>query len=189
MKKLGVPITSNTNKGSGSTQNRPKSGAPRPQGSRPQGAKPNNNGQRPTGNFVPRSSSGAQRPYPSRPKPNNAPLPAMTTEDEKLRLTAVLERGEGRYTKGVFIKKNMVNFNLKIKIENREGLKISKITAFITGKGETFQRKLKPELLIIESFDLPTDKYGGHIEASVVVEYKLGIFKSKKIRTKISKNF
>ena len=113
----------------------------------------------------------------------------MTTEDEKLRLTAVLERGEGRYTKGLFRKKSMVNFNLKVKIENREGLKISSITAYITGKGETFKSKLKPELLVIESFDLPIDKYGGHIEASVVVEYKLGLFKTKKIRTKISKNF
>lgn len=184
MKKLGVPIASNTNNDKGSAQNRPHGGQ------RPykQGQRSNNNGQRAQTNFVPRPGA-AQRPYPSRPKPNNAPLPTMTTEDEKLRLTAVLERGEGRYTKGLFRKKSMVNFNLKIKIENREGLKISSITAYITGKGETFKCKFKPELLVIESFDLPIDKYGGHIEASVVVEYKLGLFKSKKIRTKISKNF
>ena len=117
------------------------------------------------------------------------PAESAATVDGNLKLKATLERGEGRYTKGLFNKKSMVNFKLKVSIQNQEGLKISSVTVFIKGKGESFEKKLSTALVSTTEFDLPVDTYGGHIEASVVVLYKIGIFKSKQIKTTVSKNF
>ena len=117
------------------------------------------------------------------------PAESGATTDGNLKLKATLERGEGRYTKGLFNKKGMVNFKLKVSIQNQEGLKISSITASLKGKGDQLEKKLPTQLESTTEFDLPTDTYGGNIEASIVVVYKIGIFKSKQIKTTVSKNF
>ena len=74
-------------------------------------------------------------------------------------------------------------------IENQDGLKISSIIAIIEGRGERHKQILSTRLDNTVEFDLPTDVYGGHIEASVVVVYKIGVFKSKEIKVRVSKNF
>ena len=78
-----------------------------------------------------------------------------------------------------------------VSIQNQEGLKISSITAYLKGKGDQLEKKLPAYLESTTEFDLPTDTYGGNIEASivVVVVYKIGIFKTKQIKTTVSKNF
>ena len=165
MKKLGVP-------------SRPASGAARPAAHTPTAS---------------RRVAGPKSTSAPAPKPvahnSGKPHENMTTVDENLRLTAILSRGEGRYTKGLFNKKGMVNFKLEINIQNREGLKISSVTAHIKGKGAQHDRKISTSLRSVTEFDLPTDTYGGNVEASVLVVYKIGIFKSKQIKTTVSKNF
>lgn len=128
------------------------------------------------------------KPTPLQQK-TGRPAESSSTVDGNLKLKATLERGDGRYTKGLFNKKRMVNFKLKVSIQNQEGLKISSITASIKGKGDKFEKKLPTQLESTTEFDLPTDTYGGNIEASIVVVYKIGIFKSKQIKTTVSKNF
>lgn len=118
------------------------------------------------------------------------PSEKAATEDGKIKLWATLERGDGRYTKGLFNKKGMVNFKLRVGIQNREGLKISKVTAYLKGRGGAhLEKKLPNTFSSVTEFDLSTDDYGGHIEASVIVVYKIGIFKSKQVKTTVSKNF
>jgi hypothetical protein len=156
-----------------------------------------------------RQQGGGANPYPSQGRPvqnnpprntpprSNNPRPAhrsqpaesATTADGNLRLRAVLERGDGRYTKGIFNKKQMVNFRLNVSIENQDGLKISSIIAIVEGRGARHKEILSTRLDNTVEFDLPTDVYGGHIEASVVVVYKIGVFKSKEIKVRVSKNF
>ena len=129
--------------------------------------------------------------------PKTAPTPHKTgrpaesgaTVDGNLKLHATLEKGDGRYTKGLFNKKGMVNFKLKVSIQNQEGLKISSITAHIKGKGDQLEKRLPTSLQSTTEFDLPTDTYGGNIEVTVEVVYKIGLFKSKTIRATVSKNF
>jgi hypothetical protein len=118
-----------------------------------------------------------------------APHETAATIDENLKVKATLERGDGRYVKGVFNKKNMINFKLNIAIQNLRGLKIIDVVTLIKGKNAEVKKQISTALKSITEFDLPTDVFGGHIEASVVVTYKIGIFKSKQIKTTVSKNF
>ena len=164
----------------GGTQSR--GGAnPYPSQGRPAQNNPPRNNPRPTQN-PPRNNN-------PRPAHRSQPAESATTSDGNLRLRAVLERGEGRYTKGIFNKKQMVNFRLNVSIEIQDGLKISSIIAIIEGRGERHKQILSTRLDNTVEFDLPTDVYGGHIEASVVVVYKIGVFKSKEIKVRVSKNF
>lgn len=117
------------------------------------------------------------------------PAETSATNDGNIQLKANLERGDGRYTKGLFHKKNMVNFKLRVAIKNQEGLRILKAEALLKGKREQIQKKLPTLLDSVTEFDLPTDDFGGHIEASVLVTYKIGIFKTKTIKATVSKNF
>lgn len=123
------------------------------------------------------------------PKVRNAPHESATGKDGNLKVRAVLERGDGRYTKGLINKKSMMNFKLRISIQNQEGLKITGVKAQLKGKNAMTEKKLSTSLESVTEFDLPTDTYGGHIEASVVVDYKIGIFKSKQLKLTVSKNF
>ena len=143
---------------------------------------------------VPRNSENYAKPYTPKPAhvqyKTGRPAESGATVDGNLKLKATLERGEGRYTKkGIFNKKSMVNFKLRVSIQNQEGLKISSITAYLKGKGDQLEKKLPTYLESTTEFDLPTDTYGGNIEASIVVVYKIGIFKTKQIKTTVSKNF
>lgn len=137
---------------------------------------------------LPTSSMNAS-PSVSTPKQKNAPHEAATGADGNLKVRAVLEKGEGRYTKGMIHKKSMMNFRLRISIQNRDGLKIKSITAILKGRNAMLEKKLPTSLQSVTEFDLPTDAYGGHIEASVVVDYKIGVFKSKQLKMTVSKNF
>ena len=132
--------------------------------------------------------SAATSPAPA-PHKTGRPLESGATADGNLKLTATLERGDGRYIKGIFTKKGMVNFKLKVSIQNQNGLKISSVTAHMKGKGAQLEKRLSTQLESVTEFDLPTDTYGGNIEASIVVVYKIGLFKSKQIKTTVSKNF
>lgn len=142
---------------------------------------------------TPRNGGNYAKPYTPKPTPvqhkTGRPAESGATVDGNLKLKATLERGDGRYTKGIFNKKGMVNFRLRVSIQNQEGLKISSITAYLKGKGDQLEKKLPTYLESTTEFDLPTDTYGGNIEASIVVVYKIGIFKTKQIKTTVSKNF
>ena len=83
----------------------------------------------------------------------------------------------------------MVNFKLRVSIRNQEGLKILKVKALLKGKGEQIEKKLPTLFESVTEFDLPTDDFGGHIEASVLVTYKIGFFKTKQIKVTVSNNF
>lgn len=109
--------------------------------------------------------------------------------DENIKVRAALEKGEGRYIKGIFNKKTMVNFRLKINIQNENGLKISKVTAFIKGKSGTIEKNIPPIIESTTDFNLPTESFGGNVEASVIVIYKIGLFKAKQIKVTVSKNY
>ena len=142
---------------------------------------------------APRNVGNYAKPYTPKSAPvqhkTGRPAESGATVDGNLKLKATLEKGEGRYTKGIFNKKGMVNFKLRLSIQNQEGLKISSITAYLKGKGDQLEKKLPTYLESTTEFDLPTDTYGGNIEASIVVVYKIGIFKTKQIKTTVSKNF
>lgn len=138
---------------------------------------------------IKQSSNGATSTKSSMTKIKRPPTETSVTNDGKIQLKAHLERGEGRYTKGLFHKKGMVNFKLRVSIKNQEGLKILKAEAFLKGKGEQIQKKLPTLFESVTEFDLPTDDFGGHIEASVLVTYKIGLFKTKQIKATVSKNF
>ena len=145
---------------------------------------------------APKNPNAGRAPAPipqnkKSPSPNKTGRPAESgaTADDNLKVKATLEKGDGRYTKGLFNKKEMVNFKLRISIENYEGLRISSIVATIKGKDDKLEKKLSTALKSTTEFDLPTRSYGGHIEASVVVVYKIGLFKSKQIKITVSKNF
>ena len=125
------------------------------------------------------------RPRKSRPKP---PAPTASNNDGKIILSAYLERGDGRYVKGLFRKKEMMNFKLKVSIKNEGGLRITKAVAQLKGR-KTLEKKLPIAAQSVTEFDLPTDDFGGHIEACVLVVYKIGIFKTKQIKVTVSKNF
>lgn len=122
-------------------------------------------------------------------KTPSRPVDTATNVDNNLKLKATLEKGDGRYKKGLFNKQQMINFLLTISIENQNDLRIKKISAHIKGKHDSFVKKLPLSLESTTSFDLPVDSYGGDIEATVEVEYKIGVFKSKEIKVTVSKLF
>lgn len=136
----------------------------------------------PEPSFVKNTSNGFQ-------KKTGNPLETAALTDGTIRLKATLERGDGRYTKGLFNKKSMVNFKLRIEVENQDGLKIKSITAYLKGRGDQLEKALPTTLNSVTDFDLPTDTYGGNIEASVVAVYKIGVFKTKQLKVTVSKQF
>lgn len=117
------------------------------------------------------------------------PDETATTNDERLRLSAELTKGDGRYTKGIFYKTNMVNFVINVSIKNPDNLKISSVTAIFKCGSNVAERKLSTESRSKTKIDLETSKFSGNIEASVIVVYKLSLFKTKQIKATVSKNF
>ena len=118
------------------------------------------------------------------------PLEKAASMDEKVKLTATLEKGDGRYKKGFIKKEPMLNFKLSVNIDDRHhALKIVKVVAIIKGKNKQKQEKLPTKFQSVTSFDLPVNDYGGHIEATVFVTYKIGRRRDKEISATVSKNF
>ena len=132
-----------------------------------------------------------QKPAPApTPTPKKKKHPASaSTSDENVKFTATLEHGNGRYTKGIFDKREMINCKMNISIQNQKSFKITGVSAFIKGKWDTLEKKLPTSLKSNTDIDLPVDEYGDHIEASVVVTYKIGAFKTKQVKTTVSRNF
>ena len=122
-------------------------------------------------------------------KKNNHPDEFATTADEKLRLSARLERGDGRYQKGFLNKKSMINFLITISIDNPDNLKINSVTAYFKCGRYTCERKLSTACNSTTEIDLETSKFSGNIEASVIAVYKIGLLKTKQIKSTVSKNF
>lgn len=134
-------------------------------------------------------TSNRNMPLKRRSNINSHPQETATTIDEKIRLRAELENGEGRYVKGIFNKTKMVNFRLKVKIDNPNNLKISKVTAILRcGKHQT-EKNVSTAEQSVTDFDLPTSQYSGNIEVVVIAIYKIGFMRSKQIKTTVSKNF
>ena len=124
-----------------------------------------------------------------KPKVNHNANEAATNNDERLRLHARLERGDGRYNKGIFNKRQMVNFKLTVSIDNPDDLKIQTVIATFKCGKNTVEKKISKMEDSTTEIDLPTSEFSGNIEASVVVTYKIGLFKTKQIKATVSKNF
>ena len=124
-----------------------------------------------------------------RSKKTSRPNYTAALEDGNLKVKASLERGNGRYVKGLFVKKSYVNFKLSVSIQNENGLKISKVIAYIKGKNASMEKNISTALESLTEFDLPIETYGGNIEASVIIIYKIGLFKTKQVKVTVSKNF
>ena len=117
-------------------------------------------------------------------------IPWGMATDGTIKLKATLENGNGRYTKGLFNKKSMVNFKLRIEIENQAGLKIKSITAYLKARrGDQLEKALPTSLNSVTDFDLSTDTYRGRIEVSVVAVYKIGAFKTKQVKVNVANYF
>lgn len=124
-----------------------------------------------------------------KPKVNHNANEVATNNDERLRLHARLERGDGRYNKGIFNKRQMVNFKLTVSIDNPDDLKIQTVIATFKCGKNTVEKKISKMEDSTTEIDLPTSEFSGNIEASVVVTYKIGLFKTKQIKATVSKNF
>ena len=142
-------------------------------------------GQRPQ--RVPYENQRTPRQAPAKPK--SEPFERASGADGNLKVRASLEKGDGRYTKGLFNKKSMMNFRLRVAIQNQDGLKISSIKAILKGKNAIVEKIIPARLQSVTEFDLPTDTFGGHIEAVIYVDYKIGLFKHKQMKLTVSKNF
>jgi len=133
---------------------------------------------------VERIKNKKSRKIPRGPREEN------TTNDERISLTARLERGDGRYTKGIlWAKKKMLNFLLNVSIHNPDNLKISKATVIFKCNKNTEIRKISAEEDSTTNINLDATKFSGNIQASVIVVYKIGLFKTKQIKATVSKNF
>ena len=114
------------------------------------------------------------------------PAEKGATTDVNFKLSVQLEKGEGRYKKGLFKKTNMINFKLITNLYNPKEYKVKSAVAILKcGKNKT-EKKIETKSSVTE-FDLPTKEYSGQIEASVIVEYKIGITKTKTIKSTVSK--
>lgn len=109
-----------------------------------------------------------------------------TTTDERLKLTAELVRGDGFYNKGLFHKRKMLNFILKISIKNPDHLKIKSIVAFFKSSRNVQKMKITKAETVV---DLDASLFSGNITASVVIVYKIGLLKTKQIKTSVTKQF
>lgn len=140
---------------------------------------------------APRSTSAPTR-MPVReqkPKKSSRPKELSINADGNLKLRAELLRGDGRYQKGLFRKTSMINFLIKVSIDNPDNLKIVSVTAYFKCGANLSEKKLSTNNISETEIDLETEKFSGNIEASVIVIYKIGLFKSKQIKTTVSKNF
>lgn len=135
-----------------------------------------------TASPVPQKSTRAQ--YKA-----NIPPESQVASDEYLKVSVALEKGSGHYTKGVFNKKSLVNFKLNISIANGRGVRISNALAVVKGRGDHMEKRLSRAAKSSTEFDLPANIYGGNVEITVIIGYRIAIFKNKQIRITVSKNF
>lgn len=121
-------------------------------------------------------------------KPNQ-PLEVATTKDENLSLTVELKNGEGYYKKGVFNKTSMLNFLLHVFINNLDNFKITSVTAVFQCGNNSCEKKLSTSSSSTTKIDLDASKFSGNVKVTVTAIYKLGMFKTKQIRSTVSKTF
>lgn len=136
------------------------------------------------------SSSSSSKPVSSDASKRSTLNSENTTYDENIILRAALQRGDGHYTRRIlFDKKSMINFRLIVEIDNMNALKIKSIDAIIRGKGNTINKKLPIQSTSVTEFDKEAHLFGGKVEATVTVEYKIGLFDYKTISVKVYKDF
>lgn len=149
-----------------------------------------------------------QTPLQRSPQPVSTPKPSQTTTpksmpqtsiqsstqmptgtfDGILRIRATIEDGQGRYTKGVFGKIEMLNFNLKVAIANPNDYKIASVVAEISAGNNKIIKDL-PKSSSVTPIDLPAAQFHGIISVTVIVTYRLSLTKTKEIKTFASKFF
>ena len=109
--------------------------------------------------------------------------------DDDIYLLVALVKGVGQYTRGLFIKKQRINFDLRVEIENQGDLKVVEVYALVKGKEAQKKVKLPYTLESTTEFDLPVEKFGDKVTVTVVVKYKLGLRYSKEIKVTLEKDF
>lgn len=144
-------------------------------------------------NSAPAAPTRTPVPQPvsqQKPKKSSHPNEFSTNADGNLKLCAELQNTKkDRYQKGLFRKTSMVNFLIKVTIGNPDNLKIVSVTAYFKCGTNLVEKKLSTNNVSATEIDLETEKFSGNIEASVIVVYKIGLFKSKQIKATVSKNF
>ena len=101
-------------------------------------------------------------------------------------MTATIKEGDGRYMKGMFSKKKMLNFKLDVKFTNPKSYNIKSVIATVKCKNNKIDIKLPNESKVSE-IDLPTSQYTGRIDVSIVTTYKIGLLKTKEIKCSVAK--
>lgn len=136
--------------------------------------------------------------YASAPKANTPPKTkhandeATISDELDVYLYAKLENGKGYYTKGLFNKKKMLNVRLLVDFPTWN-YKFKSVTATFKCRGNAFTKKIP----IVDGtyqtteveVDLDGSLFSGNITVTVVGIYKIGLFKTKQIKTTISKTF
>lgn len=118
---------------------------------------------------------------------NNDNIKASFT-DEHIKLTAALISGDGRYTKGIlWWKKSMVNFQLRVSVYNPDDLRIKKAIAQLKCKNNLKTIKIPTDEESTTKINLDTSEFYGKIQVVVMLTYKLGLSKTKQIKTILSK--
>ena len=130
-----------------------------------------------------------KKSQPAQPK-NAQPSDVVTRSDERIKLKAEIKRGDGKYELWMIRKKQMFHFIIDINITNPDNLKISDVTAYITGYGNNnFEQKLSTEEQSSNEINMEMLNNSGNVVAQIIVKYKLGLVRTKKITLTVSKNF
>ena len=143
----------------------------------------------------PASQKNNHTPAPkanSTPKIKHAKEESTISDELDVSLYVKLEKGKGYYTKGLFNKKKMLNVRLMVDFPTMD-YKFKSMTATFKCRGNTFVKKIPIVDEVYQTTDMEVDLdaslFSGNITVTVVGVYKIGLFKTKQIRTTISKNF
>ena len=132
--------------------------------------------------------------YSSAPKISHKHAKDESTISDELdvSLFVKLEKGKGYYTKGIFNKKKMLNVVLMVDFPTCD-YKFKSMTATFKCRGNTFVKKIPIVDKVYQTTDMEVDLdaslFSGNITVTVVGIYKIGVFKTKQIKTTISKTF
>lgn len=125
----------------------------------------------------------------AKPTGKNVPSSTAAVSDERIKMRVTLERGTGRYTKGIIKKVGMVNFVIGVSISNPDNLPIVSVDAVLRSNKDKVEKKLSKALESTTEIDLETSRFSGNIIVTVMATYKIGLFKTKKVTATVSNNF
>lgn len=112
------------------------------------------------------------------------------SEDENMRLRLEILPGNGKYTKGILNKVNMLNFRLKVNIYNPDGFKLIKVIAYITsGKQKIREVTLENDEESLTDIDIVEAALKGPVVVTVKAKYSIGFCKTKEIKASVSRSF